>query len=254
MQTVNVGLKPITFRYAKAYGKIKLSPETVKIILNKEVPKGDVISACKVAGIMASKKTSEILPFCHPIGFDHVEVDVNLLQDGIEVTSYVSGTGKTGYEMEALIVVSSALLCVYDMCKGLDESMVIESIKVIEKGGGKSQWSKNLANVKVYIISKNLKDLIRSYLSHLGAQESASENAASIIVSTEQYYIEKPLKGLETVINSEIFKFSPATLKEGISIGYTKDKLTIVLQPKEEVIKIFFESFGNLLGNYLCCD
>lgn len=254
MRTVDVSLKPITFRYAKAYGKIKLSPETVKKILNKEVPKGDVVAACKVAGIMASKKTSDMLPFCHPIGFDHVEMDINVVQDGIEATAYVSGTGRTGYEMEALMMVSSALLCVYDMCKGLDESMVIESVKVIEKGGGKSQWSKSLTNTKVYIIGKEFKDLISSCLSSLGASEVVDESLAQVVVSAEPYPVEKPMKGLETVVNAELFRLYPTEIKEGVSIGYSGGKLLILLQPKEEIIKTFFESFGALLGNYLNLD
>ena len=251
MKTVDVSLKPETLRYARAYGRIRLRPQTVLRIREGKIPKGDVLSACRLAGIMASKKTHEVLPFCHPLTFEHAEVDVKLLDDAIEVFSLVKGVGKTGYEMEALMAVSSALLCVYDMCKGLDDQMVIEEIRLLEKGGGKSQWSKSLEGIPVFVESTKLKGLIEEILAQLGAHTVDCVDKAKVLVSTEGKYIEKGFKGLDYVVNGELFKLYPQALKEGVSIGLTDNKLVINLQGDAELVRSFFEYFGSVLGNFL---
>ncbi len=250
MRTVDVSPKPETFRYAKAYGRISLRPQTVEKIREGKVPKGDVLSACKVAGIMASKRTFELLPFCHPITFDHVEVEVELKEDGLEVFALVSGVAKTGYEMEALTVVLCTLLCVYDMCKGLDDSMVIQSVKVIEKGGGKSWWSAFLEGKRV-LVRGPLANEIRAYLEELGALVVSSEDEAHMVVSTEELRIKEHLIALEAVMNAELFKFFPQAIKEGVRIGYKNGRLILCLQPDRNMVELFFRSFGPLLGNYI---
>ena len=102
------------------------------------MPKGDVLAAARIAGIMAAKKTGELIPLCHPLGLDAVNIDFELVENGVECTATASLTGKTGIEMEALTAVTVALLTVYDMAKALDKGMVIEGVRLIEKRGGKS--------------------------------------------------------------------------------------------------------------------
>jgi len=137
---VNVGAKDDTRREALAKGKIHLKPEVVEKLLAGEVPKGDVLSVARVAGIMGAKQTSGLIPMCHPL-FIHscqVEFEVNREESYIEATALVGTSGKTGVEMEALTAVSVGLLAVYDMCKSLDKSMVIDQIRLMKKSGGKS--------------------------------------------------------------------------------------------------------------------
>ncbi len=153
MRTIDVSSKLETLREATAYGRIRLSEECLKRIREKKLPKGDCFEASKLAGIMASKRTPELLPFCHPVGFDHVEVEVRETEGGLEIFATVRGIARTGYEMEALTAVSVALLNVYDMCKGFDPSMVIEEIKLLKKRGGKSDHFEDLKGIKVAVIT-----------------------------------------------------------------------------------------------------
>ncbi|NPB05511.1 MAG: bifunctional molybdenum cofactor biosynthesis protein MoaC/MoaB [Aquificae bacterium] len=153
MKTVDVSSKLETLREATAYGRIRLSKKCVEKIKKRELPKGDCFEASKLAGLLAAKRTPELLPFCHPVGFDHAEVSVVLTDDGIEVYATVRGIARTGYEMEALTAVSVALLNVYDMCKGFDPSMVIEEVKLVKKRGGKSDHFSRLDGVKAAVIT-----------------------------------------------------------------------------------------------------
>ena len=153
MRTVDVSYKLQTLREAKAYGRIKLSKECVEKIKEKKLPKGDCIEATKLAGIYGAKHTPMLLPFCHPIGFDHAEVELNIGEDFIEVFATVRGIARTGYEMEALTAVSVALLNVYDMCKNFDPDMVIEEIKLLSKRGGKSQHFEDLKGIKTAVVT-----------------------------------------------------------------------------------------------------
>ena len=135
---VDVGGKAESARIAVASGRITMSDEALAAIRAGDAPKGDVIAAARIAGIMAAKKTAELIPLCHPLSLDSVTVEFAFEADGIRVTATVSLTGKTGVEMEALTAVSVALLTIYDMAKALDNGMVIGGLRLIEKRGGKS--------------------------------------------------------------------------------------------------------------------
>ena len=153
MRTVDVSTKFDTLRTARAVGRIKLSPKTVKMILNGEIPKGDVLSVSQIAGMMGAKKTAELMPFCHPIPIDHIEVKTRVGEDYVEVEAEVRGIWRTGYEVEAMNAVLTALLNVYDMCKAFDKSMVIEEVKLVSKSGGKSDWAEDLSGLKAAVIT-----------------------------------------------------------------------------------------------------
>jgi cyclic pyranopterin phosphate synthase len=142
---VDVSAKEITFRTAAAKGRIAVNKETLEAIKDGSAKKGDVLGAARLAGIMGAKKTSELIPLCHPLGLDTCTVDFELPDaadsDGlfrIEASCAVKLSGKTGAEMEALTGVSTALLTIYDMCKALNRAMVISDIRLEEKSGGRS--------------------------------------------------------------------------------------------------------------------
>ena len=135
---VDVGGKAQTKRLAVARGHIAMSPSALAAIREGGVPKGDVLAAARIAGIMAAKKTGELIPLCHPLALDAVTIDFALTDQGVSVTASASLTGRTGVEMEALTAVSVALLTIYDMAKAIDKGMVIEQVRLIEKRGGKS--------------------------------------------------------------------------------------------------------------------
>ncbi len=135
---VDVGGKAETQRVAIAEGRIAMSPEALAAIRDGAVPKGDVLAAARIAGIMAAKKTAELIPLCHPLALDAVTVDFAIEDSGVRVTAGAALSGKTGVEMEALTACSVALLTVYDMAKALDKGMVISGLRLIEKRGGKS--------------------------------------------------------------------------------------------------------------------
>jgi len=135
---VDVGGKPETVRSATAGGFIRMAPATLKAVREGSGPKGDVLSAARIAGIMAAKKTGELIPLCHPLALDTVTVDFAFGEEGVEVSARAALTGKTGVEMEALTAASVALLTLYDMAKALEKGMVIEHVRLLEKTGGKS--------------------------------------------------------------------------------------------------------------------
>ena len=130
---VDVGHKPIQFRAAKAIGHITLSTETLDLIRENKMKKGDVLTIAEVAGIQGGKKTSELIPLCHPLSITKLEVTATPDQTGVTVESLAKCTGQTGIEMEALTAVSIALLTIYDMCKAADKNMIIDEIRLIEK-------------------------------------------------------------------------------------------------------------------------
>ncbi|MGH7560310.1 MAG: cyclic pyranopterin monophosphate synthase MoaC [Gemmatimonadales bacterium] len=137
---VDVGDKDITRRTASAEGRIVMSAEAFARVRDNAVAKGDVLGVAKVAGIQAAKRTADLVPLCHPLGLDHIEVEL-LLEEGpraVRVTAKVSTEGRTGVEMEALTAVSVACLTVYDMAKALDRGMRIEGIRLLTKTGGRS--------------------------------------------------------------------------------------------------------------------
>ncbi len=135
---VDVGAKEATARTAVASGQIRMSAAALDAVRAGDAPKGDVLGAARIAGIMAAKKTAELIPLCHPLALDAVTLDFAFEDCAIRATATASLTGKTGVEMEALTAVSVALLTIYDMAKALDKSMVIGEICLIEKRGGKS--------------------------------------------------------------------------------------------------------------------
>ncbi|KHS48979.1 cyclic pyranopterin monophosphate synthase MoaC [Novosphingobium subterraneum] len=135
---VDVGGKTETHRVAIARGMIRMSDATLEAIRSGNAPKGDVLGPARIAGIMAAKRTGDLIPLCHPLALDAVNIDFAFIADGIECTATASLTGRTGVEMEAVTAVSLALLTIYDMAKALDKGMVIESVRLIEKRGGKS--------------------------------------------------------------------------------------------------------------------
>ena len=137
-QMVDVGGKAETHRIAIAGGLISMTPEALAAIREGDAPKGDVLGTARIAGIMAAKRTGELIPLCHPLGLEAVTVDFTFEKSAIRVTASASLTGKTGVEMEAMVAASSALLTIYDMAKAIDKGMVISEVKLLEKRGGKS--------------------------------------------------------------------------------------------------------------------
>ncbi len=130
---VDVGEKENQLRIARASGHINLAPDTIKLIEDDLLKKGDVLAVAQIAGISAAKRTSELIPLCHNIVLDKVTVDARIDSTGVKVVSEVKCTGKTGVEMEALTAVSIALLTVYDMCKAVDKNMIVNNINLTEK-------------------------------------------------------------------------------------------------------------------------
>ena len=142
---VDVSEKKITLREAVASGVVSMKPDTFRMIMHKEIVKGDVLEVAKIAGIMAAKKTSELIPMCHPLEITNVEMFFRPHEGKsiIEIESKVRVRGRTGVEMEALVAVSTAALAIYDMCKAVDKGMVISQVKLIRKSGGKSGTYRN---------------------------------------------------------------------------------------------------------------
>jgi cyclic pyranopterin monophosphate synthase len=138
---VDVSAKADTVREAMAEGRITMSAEALIAIKDGSAKKGDVLATARIAGIMAAKKTAELIPLCHPLMLSKVSVDFAFEDDGIRVTTLVRLTGQTGVEMEAMTAASVALLTIYDMAKALDKGMVISGIRLLSKSGGKSgEW------------------------------------------------------------------------------------------------------------------
>jgi cyclic pyranopterin phosphate synthase len=135
---VNVGDKPVTARKAVASGFVKMSAQTVEAIRSRTAPKGDPLEPARLAGIMAAKRTAEIIPLCHVLPLSHVDIELVLTTDGIAIKSTVTAEAKTGVEMEALVAVSATALTIYDMCKAIDRGMVITEVRLESKTGGKS--------------------------------------------------------------------------------------------------------------------
>jgi len=135
---VDVSAKDDSVREAVAEGRISMSAEALEAIKGGLVKKGDVLATARIAGIMAAKKTSELIPLCHPLPLSSVTIDLDIEERGIRTTATARCTGKTGVEMEALTAASTALLTIYDMAKAIDKSMVIDGIRLLSKSGGKS--------------------------------------------------------------------------------------------------------------------
>ena len=142
---VNVGAKSATERMARAGGIIRMSTEALAAIKAGDAPKGDVLGTARIAAIVAAKKTGELIPLCHPLSLDAVDIDFAFEDDGVGVTATASLTGRTGVEMEALTGASVAALTVYDMCKALSHDIVISETRLLSKTGGKQDYSRDTA-------------------------------------------------------------------------------------------------------------
>jgi cyclic pyranopterin phosphate synthase len=138
VRMVDVTEKDVTDRVAVAGGEIAMAPETARLVSGGALPKGNVLETARIAGIMAAKRTWELIPLCHPVDPTGIELGFAVGTDRIEAEASVRVTGKTGVEMEALTAVSAALLTVYDMCKAVDKDMAIRNIRLLRKSGGRS--------------------------------------------------------------------------------------------------------------------
>jgi cyclic pyranopterin phosphate synthase len=135
---VDVSAKAVSVRTATAGARITMQPETLATIRAGTARKGDVLGVARLAGIMAAKRTADLIPLCHPLPIDAVSVDLTPAEDGIDIAATVRTTGRTGVEMEALTAASVAALTIYDMCKSVDRAMRVQNLRLIHKDGGKS--------------------------------------------------------------------------------------------------------------------
>jgi cyclic pyranopterin monophosphate synthase len=135
---VDVGDKPVTTRTASASGFVRMAAATVAAIREHRTPKGDPLEIARLAGIMAAKRTAELIPLCHPLPLTHADVQLDVRDDGIQITATARTDGKTGVEMEALTAAAVAALTLYDMCKAIDKAMEITDIRLESKTGGRS--------------------------------------------------------------------------------------------------------------------
>jgi cyclic pyranopterin phosphate synthase len=140
IRMVDVGGKPVTERQAVARGKVLMQAKTLSLLKKDKLPKGDVLAAARVAGIMAAKETYRLIPLCHPLLIEDVSVEFSIddKASAVEVTATVKGSGKTGFEMEALTAVAVSGLTIYDMCKTVDQTLRLDNIRLVKKSGGKS--------------------------------------------------------------------------------------------------------------------
>jgi len=135
---VDVAAKPVTERTATARARVTMLPVTAELIRSGGAKKGDVLGVARIAGIMAAKRTSDLIPLCHPLPISAVTLDLDVTESAVEITATVRTAGQTGVEMEALTAASVAALTIYDMCKSVDRGMHIEAIRLTHKAGGKS--------------------------------------------------------------------------------------------------------------------
>jgi cyclic pyranopterin phosphate synthase len=146
IRMVDVGGKPVTLRTARASARLRAAPETVRRIQAGDLAKGDAVAAARIAAIMAAKRTSDIVPLCHPLPLDAVEAAIGFAEpDAVTIETVVRTTARTGVEMEALVAASAAALTIYDMCKSIDPGMTIEQVRLEEKTGGvRGDWCRGI--------------------------------------------------------------------------------------------------------------
>lgn len=135
---VDVADKPVTHRRATAEAVVRMQPETLAMIVEGRAPKGDVFAVARIAGIQAAKRTSDLIPLCHPLPITHASVELDPCDAAVRITAVVETDAKTGIEMEALTAASVAALALYDMCKAVDRGMTIDAVRLLEKSGGAS--------------------------------------------------------------------------------------------------------------------
>jgi cyclic pyranopterin phosphate synthase len=140
---VDVGAKPETARRAVARATVRMAPETAAAVSAGDAPKGDVLGTARIAGIQAAKRTGELIPLCHPLALDHVDVDARVEGDAVVLEATASVTARTGVEMEAMTAAAVAALTIYDMVKGIDRGVSIERVELVAKSGGRSgEWTR----------------------------------------------------------------------------------------------------------------
>jgi len=151
IRMVDIGSKPDNERIAVARGEVEMLPETLKLIKNGAIKKGDVLTVAQIAGMMAAKKTSDLIPLCHPLSLTKIDIELELIDSlpGVQITATVRTKGKTGVEMEALTAVSVSALTIYDMAKAVEKTMKIQNIRLIEKHGGLSGDVNNEPDLKL---------------------------------------------------------------------------------------------------------
>ena len=256
MKTKDISFKYETKRIAVAEGKIFLGKKLIKKILENKIEKGNVLEASKLAGIIGAKKTSDLLPFCHPIPIDHIEVNLEVLEDSIIARAKVIGIWRTGYEMEALNAVSVALLNIYDMCKTFKEPMYIEYIKLIDKKGGYSEYNTNLKDYTFAVITVSDSSyegkrqdlsgkLIKEFFENLGSKLvfytivpdtkekiekallEAKKKGANIILTTGGTGLS--FKDITPEVTEKLIKKDIPGLEEAVRIFGTRDTLYSLL-------------------------
>jgi cyclic pyranopterin phosphate synthase len=136
VRMIDVGNKAVTLRMARASARLTADPETIRRIRAGDLEKGDAVAAARLAGIMAAKRTADLIPLCHPLPLDAVELSIDFASDEVLIEAAVRATARTGVEMEALLAASAAALTIYDMCKSIDQKMTIDQIRLEEKTGG----------------------------------------------------------------------------------------------------------------------
>jgi cyclic pyranopterin monophosphate synthase len=140
---VDVSSKSVTRRRAVARAFVRMAPETAAAVATGDAPKGDVLGVARIAGIQAAKQTGALIPLCHPLGLDHVDVRAEVVEEGVQIEAETSVEGRTGVEMEAMVAASVAALTIYDMVKGIERGVSIESVELIAKSGGRSgDWQR----------------------------------------------------------------------------------------------------------------
>ena len=140
---VDVGGKPVTERRALARAVVRMAPETVAAVRRGDAPKGDVLGTARIAGIQAAKRTAELVPLCHPLPLSFVDVRANVLEDRVEIEAEARTSGRTGVEMEAMTAACVAALTVYDMVKGIERGVEIAEVVLLEKSGGRHDWTRS---------------------------------------------------------------------------------------------------------------
>jgi len=245
VKTIDVSDKIETLREAKAYGFIELSKETIEKIKSNELPKGNLIEATKLTALYGAKNTQQILPFCHPISIDFVEGELYIKEDGIEVFATVRGIARTGYEMEALNAVSTMLLNIYDMCKGLDKNIVIKEIKLISKKGGKSDYFEDLSGEKAAVIVLSDRAYKKEYEDKSGKVAIdilKSLNAEVVhyeVIPDDKDMLVDRLKSLQNKANVIITSGSTGFSKRDIAPEATKEVIIKEMVGFEEIMRVY---------------
>jgi len=245
VKTIDVSDKIETLREAKAYGFIELSKETIEKIKSNELPKGNLIEATKLTALYGAKNTQQILPFCHPISIDFVEGELYIKEDGIEVFATVRGIARTGYEMEALNAVSTMLLNIYDMCKGLDKNIVIKEIKLISKKGGKSDYFEDLSGEKAAVIVLSDRAYKKEYDDKSGKvaidilKSLNTEVVHYEVIPDDKDMLVDRLKSLQNKANVIITSGSTGFSKRDIAPEATKEVIIKEMVGFEEIMRVY---------------